>query len=115
TRQPPCDSSTTFIERRRLTPVFRQAAKDERLRRSVDLGNSNLHRRLNRIQTQLAVFPVLDRLNVQRDHRPKRHVKLFQEFGRGFTVVHRRPADETESGERYDLTHTRSSTFVNKK
>src|SRR6185295_3120547 len=111
-RKPPANSLTTLLDRFRLVTAFRQAAEYERLGRTVNFRNRHLHRALNRIQPQLAELPVLYRLNVQRNQRAERHFEFFHEIDGRFAVVHRGPANETESGKRNNLAHARLSCFA---
>src|SRR5437588_10353889 len=63
--EPSRDSFATFLKRLRLRAPFTQAAVDEWLGSAINLRYRHLHRSLNRVQSDLALLPILDRLNVE--------------------------------------------------
>ena len=96
-------------------PRVGNAAIDKRLGGAVDLGNRDLHSCLDRIQSGLRISPRFDRLRVETHCRTIRKIQLAQKLRRGGAVVHRRPADKTEAGERNDLTDARCRLAVSTK
>src|SRR5437773_2566047 len=102
-------SAAALIERHRLDAVCRQAPIDEGLCCSINFRDGDLHSGLHRIEARLRPVPRFDRLHVQTDRGTIGPIQARQEFSGCFAVIHRRPANKTETGEGDELGYPRAT------
>src|SRR5437763_30212 len=101
------DSRASIVQSSRFDSASWNPAEHKRLSRAVDFRNGYLHSHLHRIQTCEGFAPRFNCLCVETNQGTIRNVDVAQILSGGLAVVHRRPADEAETGERNDLTDSR--------